>query len=215
MARNGSVVAREMEVGIADERQNSRHEEKMSSSDPDKATISEGTSPIASTSNSPNQSGQKKYRAIARVQGTLVADGSALSILTDDGAQFPVESIKPGKLSVRLIALLPEDRKGLFSFWPRGDDGIVIASFCDHKKYVQHDFSPLPDEMLLTGSIVSCQADNFVVRVKRNKGSGRGYHWFKGMSVTVSSPPPTGWHSGQWVDLNLQRSGSQWLLPDN
>lgn len=165
---------------------------------------------------SPEQQEPKNYQAIARVQGALVTDEQKLFIVTDDdGARFPVLGIRPGKLSLKLIALLPEDRKGLFSFWPQDDDGVVISSFCTPENYVQQAFGPLPNQMLLSGEIKSCHADKFVVRVKRNKGSGRGDRWFKGMSITVSSTPPHTLQPGQWIKLALQRSGGQWVLPES
>ena len=187
---------------------------KMNSQSKDKSPI-ETTIPVADATSSPDEK-QKKYKAIARVQGKLVADSQKLFIVTDrDSARFAVVGIRPGKLSLKLITLLPEEREGLFSFWPQEDDGVVIASFCEPENYVQHDFGPCPDEMLLSGKIKSCHTDKFVVHIKRNKGSGRGNRRFKGTSITVSGAPPNTLQSGQWTDLKLQRSGNQWVLPDS
>lgn len=207
-------MAKQLEIGAADRPQ-------TGDSEAEAGIQSANENPAANSAQlegdrSPEQEEQKNYQAIARVQGALVADEQKLFIVTDgDGARFPVLGIRPGKLSLKLIALLPEERKGLFSFWPQDDDGVVVSSFCGLENYVQQAYGPLPDQMLLSGKTKSCHTDRFVVRVKRNKGSGRGDRWFKGMSITVSSAPPHTLQPGQWVKLALQRSGSQWVLPES
>lgn len=158
---------------------------------------------------------KRNYRAIARVQGALVVDDDKLFIVTDgDGTWFPVLGVRPHRLPLKLIALLPDERKGLFGFWPQEEEGVIIASFSHPETYTQHENGPLPDEMLLSGKVQSCRADSFVVRIKRNKDSWRGNRWFKSSSVTVSSTPPPAIQTGQWAELKLQRSGSEWILPD-
>ena len=157
------------------------------------------------------QNEKRNYQAIARVKGAIVAEGKHLFVTTDsDGTRFSVSGIRPDKLPVKLIALLPEERKGFIGFWPRADESVVIASFSIPENYVPNSFSPQMDEMLLSGKIKSCYPDRFIVSVKRNRGVRKS----KGMDITVSSTPPESLQSGQWVDLKLQRSGSQWVLPD-
>ena len=207
-------MVEQLETNAVDKQQKGVSDAKTTSQSKDEAPV-ETTIPVADASSLPDER-QKKYQAIARVQGELIADSQKLFIVADgDSARFAVVGIRPGKLSLKLIALLPEERKGLFSFWPQEDGGVVIASFCEPENYIQHGFGPHLDEMLLSGKIKSCHTDKFVVHIKRNKGSGRGNRGFKGTSITVSSAPPSTLQSGQWADLKLQRSGNQWILPDS
>lgn len=208
-------MAKQLETNAMDKKQKGISDAEVISPSTNEAPLEDAIS-LADTGSSLAQKEQKKYQAIARVQGELIADSQELFIVTyGDGTRFPVVGIRQGKLSLKLVALLPEERKGLFSFWPRDDDGIVIASFCEPENYIQQGFGPRLDEMLLSGKIKSCHTDKFVVHIKRNKDSGRGSRWFKGTSITVSSTPPSTLQSGQWVDLKLQRRGSQWVLPDS
>jgi len=207
-------MVKQLETNAVDKQQKGVSDAKTTSQSKDGASI-ETTIPVADASSLPDER-QKKYQAVARVQGKLIADSQKLFIVADgDGARFAVVGIRPGKLSLKLIALLPEEREGLFGFWPQEDDGVVIASFCEPENYVQHGSGPCIDEMLLSGKIKSCHTDKFVVLIKRNKGSGRGKQRAKGTSITVSSAPPSTLQSGQWADLKLKRSGSQWVLLDN
>ena len=169
------------------------------------------TALAAPASSSPQNEKRTYYQAIARVKGAIVAEGNHLFVTTDsDGVQFPVSGIKPNKLPVKLVALLPEERKGFIGFWPRADESVVIASLSTPEDYVPNDFSPQIDEMLLSGKLKSCHPDKFVVSVRRNRGARKS----KSVDITVSSTPPDSLQSGQWVDLKLQRSGKQWVLPD-
>ena len=207
-------MVEQLETNAVDKQQKGLSDAETTSQGKDEALV-KTTIPVADA-NSPADEKQKKYQAIARVQGELIADGQKLFIVADgDGARFAVIGIRPGKLSLKLVTLLPEERRGLFGFWPQEDNGVVIASFCEPENYIQHGFGPHLDEMLLSGRIKSCHTDKFVVLIKRNKGNGRGNQWFKGTSITVSSAPPSTLQSGQWADLKLQRSGSQWVLPDS
>lgn len=171
----------------------------------------EQTASADQASSPPRNEKKTYYQAIARVKGAIVAEGKHLFVTTDsDGVQFPVSGIKPNKLPMKLVALLPEERKGFIGFWPRADGSIVIASFSTPDDYVPNAFSPQTDEMLLSGKLKSCHSDRFIVSVKRNRGARKS----KSIDITVSSTPPESLQSGQWVDLRLQRSGRQWVLPD-
>lgn len=159
---------------------------------------------------------ERMYIAIARVRGELVGEDEKLFIVTDDDStKFTVTGIRPGKLAIRLIAMSQEERKGLISFWPRSDGSVVIASLISSEKYAHSPHTPQPNEMLLSGKVKRCHSDKFTVQVRKNKGNGRGNRKFIGTVVTVSSSAPPSIQVGQWVDLKLQRSGGQWLLPEN
>lgn len=158
---------------------------------------------------------ERMYIAIARVQGRLVGEGEKLFVVVDsDNTRFPVSGVRPGKVSIKLILMSPEERKGLISFWPRSNGSVIVASLISPEVHAQSPHDPQPDEMRLSGKVKSCHPDRFTVQIRKNRGNGRGNHKFVGTVVTVSSSPPSSIQAGQWVDLKLQRSGNQWLLPE-
>lgn len=73
---------------------------------------------------------QGEFTAIARLHGALIVEGDKLVLVaTNDGARFPVQAVRPGALTLKLLTLNPAARIGLFGFWPTSKGDIILSTF--------------------------------------------------------------------------------------
>jgi len=155
---------------------------------------------------------EKLFTAIARIHGSLVAEGNQLLLVaTDDDARFPVRGVCAGWLTIRLLTLEPAARVGLFSFWPSTNGEITLAaSHDDSTEWKPQTAGSLhPNQLLVAGHLESMNDLSFTLKVGRNRPT-------KGLQYTlvqIASPPVPDWHCGQWLELRCQRKGHTWVLP--
>ena len=155
---------------------------------------------------------EKLFTAIARIHGSLVAEGNKLVLLaTDDGARFPVRGVCAGWLTIRLLTLEPAARVGLFSFWPSTNGEITLAAFHDdsNKGKPQTPGSLQPNQLLVAGHLESSNDLSFTLKVGRNRPTKGPQYTL----VQIASPPLPDWQRGQWLELRCLRKALTWVLP--
>lgn len=155
---------------------------------------------------------EKLSTAIARIHGSLVAEGNKLVLVaTDDGARFQVRGVCAGWLTIRLLTLEPAARLGLFGFWPTTNGEITLAAFHDDSTEwkPQTADSPHPNQLLVAGHLESMNDLSFTLKVGRNKPTKGPQYTL----VQIASPPLPDWQCGQWLELRCQRKALTWVLP--
>lgn len=174
-------------------------------------TVKQNMQPTPATAQQKGKAKQKPskenlFTAIARIHGSLVAEGNKLVLVaTDDNACFQVRSVCAGWLAVQLLTLEPAARVRLFSFWPSTNGEITLAAFHDDSTEWQPQTagSPPPNQLLVAGQLESINDLCFTLKVGRNKPTKGPQYTL----VQIASPPVPDWHCRQWLELSCQRKG--------